>query len=83
MYKRLYSVHGHYLLKLIASLAQVGKRHCILLYSCKSFVLYLTCIISAHGCKVLSICHVIMHAEIGLPEPFESLISQSVLNFPQ
>ena len=33
-------MHGHCLLKLTACLAQVRKRHCILLYSRKSFVLY-------------------------------------------
>ena len=50
-------MHGHYLLKLTASLARVRKRRCILLYSCESFVLYLMGIISAYGHKVLSICH--------------------------
>ena len=31
-------MHGHYLLKLTASLARGEKHHCILLYLCESFV---------------------------------------------
>ena len=52
-------MHGHYLLKLTASQAQVRKCHCIPLYSCKSFVLNLMCIIPAHGYKAMSICHTV------------------------
>ena len=47
-------MHGHYLLKLTAILVRMRKRCCILLYSYKSFVLYLMGIISAYGHEVLS-----------------------------
>ena len=59
MHKMALYKHGHYsyLLKLTASLALVKKRRCILLYSCKSFVLYLMRFIFAYGHEVLSICH--------------------------
>ena len=62
-------MHGHYLLKLTVSLAQVRKRRCILLYSCESFVLYLMGIISAYGHEVLFILSWIKLS--WLPELFE------------
>ena len=76
-------MHGHYLLKLTASLARVRKRRCILLYSCESFVLYLMGIISAYGHEVLSICHGLYMLKLSYLNYLKSLTSHSVLNFSQ
>ena len=50
-------MHGHYLLKLTASLARVRKMPLYSIIFARKFVLYLMGIISTYAREVLSICH--------------------------
>ena len=50
-------MHGHYLLKLTASLARVRKTPLYFIIFVQKFCTLLMCVISAYGHEVLSICH--------------------------
>ena len=69
-------MHGHYPLKLTASLARMRKTPLYSIIFVRKFVLYLMGIISAYGHEVLFICH----GYLSYPNYLKSLTSHSVLN---